>query len=88
MIKKMIVDDLFLRKKVPDQAADDLLDIILNRYFCRKSTLLTPIGRWMTGASSFATTPHHRPFSTACFIVATCSSLRARATASRKHLSD
>jgi DNA replication protein DnaC len=37
----LVIDDLFLRKKVPDQAADDLLDIILNRYSCRKSTLLT-----------------------------------------------
>lgn len=37
----MVIDDLFLRKKVPEQAADDLLDIILNRYASRKSTLLT-----------------------------------------------
>jgi DNA replication protein DnaC len=34
---------------VPEQAADDLLDIILNRYSARKSTLLTsnrPIEDW------------------------------------------
>lgn len=37
----LVIDDLFLRKKVPEQAADDLLDIILNRYSCRKSTLIT-----------------------------------------------
>ncbi len=37
----MIIDDLFLRKKMPEQAADDLLEIILNRYSARKSTLLT-----------------------------------------------
>src|SRR5512136_1686344 len=28
----LIIDDLFLRKKVNDHATDDLLDIILNRY--------------------------------------------------------
>jgi len=45
----LVIDDLFLRKKVPEQAADDLLDIILNRYSARKSTLLTsnrPIEDW------------------------------------------
>jgi len=45
----LIIDDLFLRKKMPDDAADDLLDIILNRYSKRKSTLITsnrPIEDW------------------------------------------
>lgn len=45
----LVIDDLFLRKKVPEQAADDLLDIVLNRYSSRKSTLLTsnrPIEDW------------------------------------------
>jgi DNA replication protein DnaC len=45
----LIIDDLFLRKKVPDQAADDLLEIVLNRYSSTKSTLLTsnrPIEDW------------------------------------------
>ena len=45
----LIIDDLFLRKKVPEQAADDLLDIILNRYSCRKSTTITsnrPLEDW------------------------------------------
>jgi DNA replication protein DnaC len=45
----LVIDDLFLRKKMPEQAADDLLDIILNRYSLRKSTLLTsnrPIEDW------------------------------------------
>jgi DNA replication protein DnaC len=37
----LIIDDLFLRKKVPEQAADDLLDIILNRYSSRKSSVIT-----------------------------------------------
>jgi len=37
----LVIDDLFLRKKLPEQAADDLLEIILNRYSARKSTLLT-----------------------------------------------
>ena len=36
-----ILDDLFLRKKLPQNAADDLMDIILNRYSRRKSTLIT-----------------------------------------------
>lgn len=45
----LIIDDLFLRKKVPENAADDLLDIILNRYSKRKSTLISsnrPIEDW------------------------------------------
>jgi len=45
----LIIDDLFLRKQVPDQAADDLLDIILNRYSARKSSLITsnrPLEDW------------------------------------------
>jgi DNA replication protein DnaC len=45
----LVIDDLFLRKKVPEQAADDLLEIILNRYSSKKSTLLTsnrPIDDW------------------------------------------
>ena len=45
----LVIDDLFLRKKVPEQAADDLLDIILNRYSSRRSTLVTsnrPLEDW------------------------------------------
>jgi DNA replication protein DnaC len=45
----LIIDDLFLRKKMPENAADDLLDIILHRYSKRKSTLITsnrPIEDW------------------------------------------
>ena len=45
----LIIDDLFLRKKVPENAADELLNIILNRYSKRKSTLITsnrPVDDW------------------------------------------
>ncbi len=45
----LVIDDLFLRMKVPEQAADDLLDIILNRYSSRRSTVLTsnrPLEDW------------------------------------------
>ena len=45
----LIIDDLFLRKRVPEHTADDLLDIILNRYSKRKSTLITsnrPVEDW------------------------------------------
>jgi DNA replication protein DnaC len=45
----LVIDDLFLRKKVPEQAADDLLDVTLNRYSSRKSTLITsnrPLEDW------------------------------------------
>ena len=45
----LVIDDLFLRKNVPKQAADDLLDIILNRYSSRKSSLITsnrPLEDW------------------------------------------
>ena len=39
----------FLRKRVPDHAADDLMDVILERYSKRKSTLITsnrPLEDW------------------------------------------
>ncbi len=45
----LVIDDLFLRKKMPEQAADDLLDIILTRYSCRRSTVITsnrPLEDW------------------------------------------
>ncbi len=45
----LIIDDLFLRKKMPSDAADYLLDIIINRYSKRKSTVITsnrPIEDW------------------------------------------
>ena len=45
----LVIDDLFLRKKLPEQAADDLLDVTLNRYSSRKSTLITsnrPLEDW------------------------------------------
>jgi DNA replication protein DnaC len=37
----VVIDDLFLRKKMPEDAADDLQEIIMNRYASRKSTLIT-----------------------------------------------
>ena len=45
----LVIDDLFLRKRVPQHAADDLLDTILERYAKRKSTLITsnrPLEDW------------------------------------------
>lgn len=45
----LVIDDLFLRKKMPVDAADYLLDIIIDRYSKRKSTLITsnrPIEDW------------------------------------------
>ena len=45
----LIIDDLFLRKKLPEEAADDLLDVILDRYSRKKSTMITsnrPIEDW------------------------------------------
>lgn len=45
----LVIDDLFLRKKVNDHATDDLLDIILNRYSSRKSSMITsnrPLEDW------------------------------------------
>ena len=45
----LVIDDLFLRKRMPNDAADYLLDIIINRYSKRKSTVITsnrPIEDW------------------------------------------
>ncbi|MCG2777343.1 MAG: IS21-like element helper ATPase IstB [Desulfobacterales bacterium] len=36
-----VTDDLFLRKKLPHDAADDLQEIIMDRYTARKSTFVT-----------------------------------------------
>lgn len=37
----VVIDDLFLRQKLPEDAADDLQEIVMNRYSARKSTLIT-----------------------------------------------
>lgn len=45
----LVVDDLFLRKRVPQHAADDLLDVILERYAKKRSTVITsnrPLEDW------------------------------------------
>ncbi len=45
----LVIDDLFLRKKMPADAADYLLDIIMERYSTKKSTLISsnrPIEDW------------------------------------------
>jgi DNA replication protein DnaC len=45
----LVMDDLFLQKRLPQTAAEDLLDVILDRYRHRKSTMITsnrPIEDW------------------------------------------
>ena len=45
----LVIDDLFLKKRLPQTAADDLLDVILERYRNRKSSLITsnrPVEDW------------------------------------------
>jgi DNA replication protein DnaC len=37
----VIIDDLFLSKKIPEDAADDLQEIVMNRYKSRRSTIIT-----------------------------------------------
>jgi DNA replication protein DnaC len=37
----LVIDDLFLRKKLRPDAADDLQEMIMNRYAARKSILIT-----------------------------------------------
>jgi len=58
----LVIDDLFLRKNVPKQAADDLLEIILNRYTSRKSSLITSNRPLDDGENSSATMPLPRLF--------------------------
>ena len=36
-----MIDDLFLRKRMPIDSVDDLQEIIMDRYALRKSTLIT-----------------------------------------------
>jgi len=45
----LVIDDLFLQKRLPQTAAEDLLDVILDRYRHRKSSLITsnrPVEDW------------------------------------------
>lgn len=45
----LVIDDLFLRRGLPESGTDDFLDIILNRYNLRRSTVITsnrPIEDW------------------------------------------
>jgi DNA replication protein DnaC len=84
----LIIDDLFLRKKVPEQAADDLLDIILNRYSSKRSTLSLQTAPWKTGEGFSGTMPHPRLSWIASFTEAICSSLRTKATGSKRRLPD
>ncbi|WP_408998161.1 IS21-like element helper ATPase IstB [Syntrophus buswellii] len=45
----LVIDDLFLKKRLLQAAADDLLDVILERYRHRRSTMITsnrPIEDW------------------------------------------
>ena len=45
----LLIDDLFLKKRMPQTATDDLLDVILERYRHRRSTMITsnrPIEDW------------------------------------------
>lgn len=45
----LVIDDLFLKKRMPQTATDDLLDVILERYRHRRSTMITsnrPIEDW------------------------------------------
>ncbi len=45
----LVIDDLFLRKRIPEDAPDYLMETILNRYSRRKSTLITsnrPLEDW------------------------------------------
>jgi DNA replication protein DnaC len=37
----LVIDDLFLRKRVPEDAADNLQEIIMDRYSAKKSTFIT-----------------------------------------------
>lgn len=37
----LIIDDLFLRKRIPEAAADDFQELIMDRYSARKATLIT-----------------------------------------------
>ncbi len=45
----LVIDDLFLKKRMPQTATDDLVDVILERYRHRRSTMITsnrPIEDW------------------------------------------
>jgi len=37
----LVIDDLFLKKRIPENSSDDLQEIILERYATRKSTIVT-----------------------------------------------
>jgi DNA replication protein DnaC len=66
----LIIDDLSMRK-LPQTAAEDLLEIMMRRYE-RVSTLIPRTVPSRTGASSSATRPRSPPFWTACSITRMC----------------
>ena len=72
----LIIDDFGMRK-LPQTAAEDLLEIVMRRYE-RASTLLTSNRPWMTGVSCWPTWRRSAPCSTDCCIMGTCSSAGLR----------
>ena len=66
----LIIDDFGMRK-LPQTAAEDLLEIVMRRYE-RASTLLTSNRPWMTGVSCWPTWRRSAPCSTGCCIMGTC----------------
>jgi DNA replication protein DnaC len=70
-IPLLIIDDLGMRK-LPQTAAEDLLEIVMRRYE-RASTLITSNRPWTTGGSCSATPPPSPPFSIVCSTTRTSS---------------
>jgi DNA replication protein DnaC len=68
----LIIDDPFLKKRLPHTTADDLPDVIMERYYHRKSTMIMSnrlIDDWGKLAG---TMPPLRPSSIVCCIAVIC----------------
>jgi len=80
----VVLDDLFLSKRLPEGGAELLQSLIHQRYKLRRSLIVTSnrvIADW---APTSATTPPPPRCSTGSCIAVTCSSSRAAATGSKK----
>ena len=80
----IILDDLFLARRISEHAAEVLQAIVHQRYKLRRSIVITSNRVIQDWGATWATRPWPPPSSIASCTAAPCWSSRARATASRR----
>lgn len=82
----VVLDDLFLARRISEASAELLQTVVHQRYKQRRSLIVTSTGSFRTGASTSATPPWPPLSWTASCAAPPRSSSRARATASSRPL--